>query len=295
MARAEEFGYPGERAALGVDDPHELLAACRRPLDALATHEPLRALAIRALVRLSPLDRGAYPVRVAPLALEPSSGPAPRGDWFGRWEGEAVVRNPFPFAVEGTAGILPRHGAFELAHVPAGFALAPGAEARVPFALAGGARVPGIDPCFFALYRWRRAPGRAAGRLLLDAPLRRVRRVVADAIATRLVLLREGPRDASATMLLRRRGRYLFVSLESGVSGEDVRTVVRLGERFHFGARGVRVGLPEDFDARREGVPFSCGVTWVEDGERRVRRWAGGVPDVLGCGSPGILLPGARA
>jgi hypothetical protein len=55
------------------------------------------------------------------------------------------------------------------------------------------------------------------------------------------------------------------------------------------------VPLPEDFDQRREGVRFSCGVFTLVDGERRVRRWAGGVPDPVGCGSPGILLPRGRA
>lgn len=293
--RAAQLGFACQRAALGVDDPAVLLEALRAPLDLVATREPLRALALRTLVHLAPDDRGPHPLELEPLELAPTGLPSPRGDWFASWESQARVRNPLPFAVEVTAGILPRHGAYELGGVPVAFELEPGAGRAVPFTLSGGARVPGLDPCFFALLRWRRARGRAAGRLFLDAPLRRVRRAVADAVATRLVLLSEGPRDARATMLVRRRGRYLFVSLESGVPGIDVRSVVHMDGRLFFGARGVRVALPEDFDARRRGVPFSCGVTWLEAGERRVRRWAGGVPDALGCGSPGLLFPSARA
>ncbi len=205
------------------------------------------------------------------------------------------MRNPFPFAARVTAGILPRHGAFEIRELPVAFELEPGAEARVPFALAGGAWRPGADPCFFALLRWKRAPGRAAGGLLLDAPLERVRTAIADALPTRLVLLRESKDDPQATMLLRRRGRSLFVSLESGVDPKSAHTVVYLDGEYHFGARGLRVPLPEGFDQRREGVRFSCGVFTLVDGERHMRRWAGGVPDPVGCGSPGILMPHGRA
>ena len=96
-------------------------------------------------------------------------------------------------------------------------------------------------------------------------------------------------------MLLRRRERSLFVSLESGVDPKSAHTVVYLDGEYFFGARGVRVPLPEGFDQRREGVRFSCGVFTLVDGERHVRRWAGGVPDPVGCGSPGILFPHGRA
>jgi len=290
-----ELAPPGERVALGLDSPAELLEACRLPLTAFSTREGLRALAVRALVQLAPQDTGAYPITCATLELQPSEPASPRGDWFGSWESAARVRNPFPFAARVTAGILPRHGAFDIRGLPLAFELEPGAETRVPFALAGGAWRPGADPCFFALYRWRRAAGRAAGSLLLDAPLERVRTVVADALATRLVLLRESKDDPPATMLLRRRGRSLFVSLESGVDPRSAHTVVYLDGEYFFGARGLRVGLPDDFDQRREGVRFSCGSFTLVDGERRVRRWAGGVPDPVGCGSPGILLPRGRA
>jgi len=294
-AAGAQLELPGERVALGLDTPAELLEACRLRLSSFSTREGLRALAVRALAQLAPQDTGAYPITCAPLELQPSDPGSARGDWFGSWESEARVRNPFPFAARVTAGILPRHGAFEIRGLPLAFELEPGAQARVPFALAGGAWRPGADPCFFALFRWKRAPGRAAGSLLLDAPLERVRTALADALATRLTLLRESKEDPPATMLLRRRGRSLFVSLESGVDPKSAHTVVYLDGEYSFGARGVRVPLPEDFDQRREGVRFSCGVFTLVDGERRVRRWAGGVPDPVGCGSPGILLPRGRA
>jgi len=290
-----DFDFKHERVALGIDGPAELLDAVRLPLTAFSTREPLRALAVRTLTQLAPQHDAGHPIRCEPLELQLSEPGSTRGDWFGSWESAAHVRNPFAFATRVTAGILPRHGAFEIQKLPVALQLAPGAEARVPFALSGGAWGPGMDPCFFALFRWKRGPGRAAGTLLLDAPLERVRTVVADALPTRLVLLRESKDDVTATMLLRRRGRSVFVSLESGVDPKAAHTVVYLDGEYHFGARGVRVPLPADFDQRRGGVRFSCGVFILVDGERRVRRWAGGVPDPIGCGSPGLLLPHGRA
>lgn len=290
----EAFAHAGERVALGLDTPAALFEACRLPLAAFSTREGLRALAIRELVRLAP-EASRYPITCQTLELQPSETGSARGDWFGSWESEALVANPFAFPVRVTAGILPRHGAFEIQKLPVALELGAGEEARVPFTLAGGAWRPGADPCFFALYRWKRAPGRAAGTLLLDAPLERVRTAIADALPTRLVLLRESKDDVQATMLLRRRGRSLFVSLESGVDPKSAHTVVFLEGQYFFGARGVRVPLPEDFDQRREGVRFSCGMFTLVDGERRVRRWAGGVPDPVGCGSPGFLFPRGRA
>lgn len=294
-AASPEFDALGERVALGLDAPAEILAACRLGLSAFSTREGLRALAVRALVQLAPQDSGPFPVQCAPLELQPGTPGDARGDWFGSWESSARVRNPCAFPVRVTAGILPRHGAFEVRELPQALELAPGAQADVPFGISGGAWRPGADPCFFALLRWKRGPSRAAGALLLDAPLERVRTAIADGLPTRLTLLRESKSDGPATMLLRRRGANLLVSLESGFDPKLAHTVVFLDGRYFFGARGVRVPLPRDFDQRREGLRFSCGVFTLEDGERRVRRWAGGVPDPVGCGSPGFLLPRARA
>ena len=290
-----EFERVSERVALGLDGPAELLEACRMPLTAFSTREGLRALALRALAQLAPHDDGPHPLQCTPLELFPAEPGSARGDWFGSWESSARVRNPFEYPVRVTAGILPRHGAFELRGLPLAFELRPGEETSVPFGLSGGAWRPGADPCFFALMRWRRGPGRPAGALLLDAPLERVRTAIADARPTRLSLLREAKDDPPATMLLRRRGASLFVSLESGVDPKQAHTVVFLDGRMYFGARGVRVPLPRDFDTRRGGLRFSCGVFTLEHGERNVRRWAGGVPEPVGCGSPGFLYQRARA
>ena len=286
-----------ERWSLAVDAPDELLAAFRARQAGLATREPLRALSTRALVALAPDDVGPYPVqapelRVAPGGPGEGSGLAgTRGEWCGRWTLEARVRNPFPFAVEVSVALVPRHGAFEADGVPLRLELEPGADALVPFRLTGGSWRTGGDPLLSGLFRWRSGKGRRAGALLLDAPLVRTRAVFADDAAVRLVLLRESPRDPEASMILRRRGRQLFVSIENPGGIADARTVVHLDGRVHHGGRGVRLLLPEDFDRRPGGIAFSCGLESRAGGGQVVRRWAGGVPDVDGAGSPGRLLP----
>jgi len=291
---AGALAWSCERWGVALDEPADLLEACRRPLFALTTNEPLRALATRALVRLAPHDEGPYPVVAPELEVIPGEVTGGRGDWCGAWTASARVRNPFPHRVLVTAGLLPRHGAFDIEGVPVRLDLAPGEETQVPFALRGGSWRTGGDPLFFALYRWRAGPGRAAGRLLLDAPLHRVRTAVADVVPRRLVLLREAPDDRTATITIRRHRRHLLVSIESAGGLEDARTIVHLDGRTFHGGRGVRVVLPEDFDQRAGGVAFSCGLYAYAAGERKVRRWAGGVPDELGVGAPGRLVPASR-
>jgi hypothetical protein len=287
--------WPCERWSRSVDDPEDLLEACRAPLNGFHTNEPLRAIAVRALVRTTPDDGGPYPLRVPRLEVTPGSFTAGRGDWCGSWSTSATVRNPFPFAVRVAAGIIPRHGAFELERLPVSFELSPGESLTIPFTITGGSWRPGGDPLLFARFRWRRGPGRALGSLLLDAPLERTRSVTADVIAQRLTMLRESPPDREATMTLRRHRQYLLVSIESSGGWKDARTIVNLDGRFHYGGRGVRVPLPADFDQREGGVAFSCGMQTAIEGERRVRRWSGGVPDALGHGAPGRLLPLRKA
>lgn len=283
--------WPAERWAIGADSPAELFEACRAPLAGIATREPLRALALRALCALAPEYDGPHPLLVPELEMHPDERGGSSGDWRGSWRCAAEVQNPFPFAVDATAGLVPRHGAFDTRGLPRRFALARGACERVEFDLAGGSWRVGGDPILFVLYRWPRARGRRAGKLLLDAPLARVRTATADALAQRLTLLRESPGDAPASLVLRRRGRELFVAIENAGNLEDAHTIVFLDGRFHRGGRGVRARLPQDFDARREGVPFSCGIEASAAGERVVRRWGGGIPDVDGVGSPGRLKP----
>jgi glycerophosphoryl diester phosphodiesterase len=284
-----------ERWSLGVDSPGELIQAFRAGVSGVATREPLRALSTRALGLLAPSDRGPYPVVAPEIPIDAGESVGlvgTRGEWCGRWTCDARVRNPFSFPAEITALVLPRHGAFEADGVPRRFELQPGAEESLSFRLTGGSWRPGGDPLLCALFRWKTGKGRKSGALLLDAPLVRIRRTVADFLPVRLPMLRESPGDPDASMIVRRRGRQLFVSIENPAGSSDPRTIVSLAGRFHYGGRGLRAVLPEDFDRRREGVPFSCGFEAREGDARVVRRWAGGVPDVDGVGSPGLLFPG---
>lgn len=287
-----------ERWGWSVDDPEDLLEACRLPLHGFNTNEPYRAMATRALVRLAPEDRGAYPVHAPELYVEPEElhrGVRLRGEWYGTWTTACSVRNPFPFAVEVRCGVFVLAGAFEIEGLPAAFDLAPGEERAVPFRLTGGSRAPGGDPLFAALFSWSVATGgdvlRPGGKLLLDAPLRRRRVVSADPVARRLPLLAERPDDPPATMSLRRRGRELIVAIENAGGIEDAHALVLLDGELRRGGRGLRLALPGDFDLRGGGVPFSCGIEGVRHGERRVRRWAGGIPEGFAHGSPGLLVP----
>ena len=121
--------------------------------------------------------------------------------------------------------------------------------------------------------------------------MHRVRTVTADGIARRMTLLAENAKDPPATMTLRRRGRYLFVALENPGDLEDAHTIVHLAGETVRGGSGVRLILPDDFDSRPEGVPFSCGTEGRRLGRPGLRRWAGGVPEGLEHGTPGRLLP----
>ena len=71
--------------------------------------------------------------------------------------------------------------------------------------------------------------------------------------------------------------------------------MARLGLEVVRGGGGLRLRLPERFDDVPLGVEFSCGIEGLgPDGERRLRRWAGGLPSGLGHGAPGLLIPLAR-
>ena len=292
---AEAAAFEGERWSLAADEPDDLLSACRGGLLGLATREPLRALAARALVALAPADRGPHPV-VAPVLEVDGRGLSPgAGEWCGTWQDEARARNPFPFPVEVTLGLLPRHGAFEVEGLPARRRLARGAELALRFRLTGGSWRPGGDPCLVALYRWRSAKGRPSGSLLLDAPLRRERSVRVERVARRLPLLCETPGEAPASMTLRRQGGCVLLAIENAGGLEDAHAIVLLDGRVRRGGRGVRARLPEDFDARAGGVGFCCGIEGRWRGRPVLRRWSGGLPDDGTAGSPGRLLPLSRA
>lgn len=297
-APAGREDWPCERWGWSIDAPEDLLDACRAPLFGFNTNEPYRAMATRALVRLAPDDRGPYPVQVPELLVEPErleEEVRGRGEWYGAWTVAAEVRNPFPFPVEARCGGFFPSGAFDVEGLPAAFDLDVGEARTVRFQLTGGARLPGPDPLFAALYSWSSSTGRGelrpGGRLLLDAPLVRRRVTSADPVTRRLDLLRERPDDPPASVGLQRRGGDLLLSLENPGDLEEAHVIAHLDGELVRGGRGLRLFLPRGFDLRGGGVPFSAGIEGRVGGLHRVRRWAGGLPEGLQHGAPGLLLP----
>lgn len=286
--------WPCERWSWSVDEPRDLLEACRAPLFAFNTNEPRRALAVRALVRLAPDDRGPYPLEVPELEVHPAAASdSSHGEWSGRWSFALRVRNPFAFPVRVALALLPRGGAFQVEGLPATLALEAGAVAELALTLAGGSWSPHDDPTVAARFAWRR--GRAARALVLDAPLARVRRLSLGEGVERVRLLRETPGEREASMTVRRRGSELVAAVEAAGGLVDVAALVRVGARVRRGRRGVRLRLPEELEPG--GAPFSLGFegTDPETGRRRLRRFAGGLPYGLGSGAPGRLLLAGRA
>lgn len=295
-----------ERWSWSVDDPEQLLVDCRAPLFGFNTNEPARALAIRALVHLTPEDDGPYPIQVPELEVTPDPGtdgagevPVAAGEWTGRWSFPVAVRNPFAFEVRVEVFLAPRGGAWEFEGLPVAARLAPGEEFVTPLALHGGSRSPGSDPVVLARYRWAEGPGRPLGVLVLDAPLTRTRRVRCSAETQRLPLLREGRVElgaaggpSAASVTLRRRGEALLFEVEHAAGLVDPHLIVRLGSGLYRGGLGLRLWLPEDFDRRSHGIEFSVGIEGKgAGGELQLLRWAGGVPEGLEAGRPGRLLP----
>lgn len=287
--------WPCERWELGVEDPADLLRACRAPLAGLISAEPRRARAVRALVALTPADDGPFPVTAPELTVQPGFEVESGGEWRGRWACAARLRNPFPYAVRARCQVFVRRGAFEVSGLPVELQLERGEQRDLPFELAGGSWSPGGDPLLATLFSWGPGPGRRAGRLLLDSPLIRRRRVVADPITRRVPMLCESPAQASASMTVRRSGRDLLIAIENPGGLLDARSVVLLDGTLRQGGLGLRLALPEDFDGRRGGVPFSCGFVGRAPTpgpvRHELRRWAGGLPAVPGSGAPGLLLP----
>ena len=288
LGRAE---WPCERFAVDIDDPEELLAACRRPIHALVTTEPRRALAIRRLVRLAPQDRGPYPLQVSELRVDPGHALGGEGEWCGSWRPLVRLRNPFEQAVSVQLSCEIRRGAFETRDLPGRLELSPGETREFEFALVGGSWSPGGDPLLCARFATLGADG--CELVTLDAPLRRLRHVQALEVPLRLVLLRETPGDPPASVTVRRRRNELLVALEAPGDLEQPKLVVYLDGEFHLGVKGLRLPLPPGFSERAEGLPFSVGIEGLRATRRGprtvVRRWAGGLPDTLAGGDPGRL------
>jgi hypothetical protein len=279
-----------ERWVHGVSDPDALIEATRLPVFGISTPEPHRALAARDLHDLAPTDRGPWPVTAPLLGVTPEH--EEDGAWRGTWEERGACRNPFPFPVRARAKLFVRQGAFELSELPEECELAPGEELVLPFRLSGGARSPGADPLLAVRYTWDDGPDRQAGSLVLDAPMQRVRVAVADPITRRLPLLEERPGDLPASVTLRRRAEDIVVQVENAGGLEDVELSVLLGPRLRRGGKGMRAGLPADFDTLSEGVAFSVAIEGrpAGGGARVQRRWSGGLPNEPRTGAPGRLI-----
>ncbi len=284
-----ERTWPCERWALGVDGSEELFETMRAGLSGLSTREPRRAIAVRTLLGLAGSRLERFPLQASALVVSNDPDPAGGGEWSGRWEPVVEVRNPFAHPVRVACGVFVQRGAFEVEGLPKTLELGPDEIARVSLGLRGGSWSPGGDPLFAALYDW---DGATPGRLLLDVPLRRERRVVASAITRRVELLRESPGAARATMTLRRRGRELVVHVENPGGLVGARALVHLAGRTWSGARSLRATLPVGFDDLAGGLPFSCGFTGHEarGGREVLRRWAGGLPDDGRSGVPGRIF-----
>lgn len=304
LTEAGQGEWECERWCWALDEPEDLLDACRAPLNGFNTNDPLRALATRALVRLTPHDRGPYPVR-APLLEVPvaadTQSPSIQGEWVGDWDFDLRVRNPFPFPVELALALAVRGGAFQVGGLPAQLDLEVGAEAAVPVKLAGGSWAPAEDPIVHARFVWAPGPGRPRESLRLECPLHRVRSVRAGAEALRVPMLREHPGQRGASMGLRLAGNQLLAWVEDAGGLEDLRCIVRLGSHVRHGGQGVRVPLPQPLLGEGSGaqrqLEFGLGFEGRLPGQgpRLLRRFAGGLPYGLGSGAPGRLWIGDRS
>lgn len=299
---AGQAEWPCERWAWTVDQPEDLLEACRRPLYGFNTNEPLRALSVRALCHFAAGDQGAYPLQVPELPVEPGSFSSGSfagggGQWAGRWEFAALVRNPFDFEVEVELSFRSGRGAFEIGAGRREARVAPGAVERFELSLSGGSWSPGGDPVLLCEYRPRRA-GQAPApfeRLVLDAPLDRVRHLRLREDTQRLTLLEESPGQTPASVLVRRRGNELLARIEQDGGLVDARLWLHVDGENHGGqGPSQRVVLPLDWAQRPAGLRFSAAIVGRERlGPRTLwRRFAGGLPADLLTGVPGRLWPG---
>ncbi|MEX1025569.1 MAG: glycerophosphodiester phosphodiesterase family protein [Planctomycetota bacterium] len=287
--------WDSERWEWAVDSPEDLLAACRRPLAGFNTNVPQRALAVRALLALAGPD-AAYPLAAPRLVVD--EGGAGRGAWSGAWSLVTTLQNPFPFRVAARVALALRGGAFEERGLPAAVELGPNERVELPLDLRGGSFSPGRDPHVVARLEWRAGPGLAAGSLVFDAPLERIRHLRFDGRPVRLALLMERPDMEPSSLVVRTRGRDLLVEVEDAGGLEDVRAWVRVGFHVRRGGRGVRLPLDATFTDPDGSLPFSVGFQGRAGpgAELEWRRWCGGLPAEPHGSAPGRLtLTGALA
>lgn len=268
-----------------ADHPQDLETALRLGLDGILSSEGLRAQTLHALVARTPKVAQQFPLDLPRWRMEPD----PRLGWQAAAEFSIGVRNPFAEAAQVTLGILPRQGAFAIAGLPQVVQLEPQESAQVALSVRGGARLPGADPLLFALFRF--ADG---SKLLLDGPLERVRVVRADSTALRVPLLGDAPSPAGLAVLVRRHRQHLLVSVEGARQLPDLRIEVRVGEELSYGARGVRVVLPQIGELESEGLAFAVRVRWTSAGVAQQASLGGGLPMGPRSGAPGRLVLSGR-
>lgn len=286
---APSLAWSAERWWIGCDSPEDLLDAVHGGAFGILTCEGPRAAFARAWARLAPRAAG-WPVSVAPLEMPlvlPRFGPA----WSAEHAVRSRVRNPLARPLEARAFVQVRRGAFELEPLGWSGVLAPGEELEASWTLRGGSWRIGGDPLLaFALVAPEVAGGEAP--LVCDTPLERVRTVHLDATPLRVELVREGPRERAASMVLRLHQGHVHARIEDAGGAPEPMAILRLGERVVQGGRGVRLPLPKDALARPPA--FSCGFSSHRRGERTLRRFCGGLLAEPDSGAPGRLVVAAR-
>lgn len=284
--------WHAERWWIGCDAPEDLVDAVRAGAFGILTHEGPRAAFARAWSRLVPRDaQRRWPVEVPPLEMPlalPRFGPS----WSGDHALVARVTNPFGTRVGVRAFVQVRRGAFEIE--PEGWTgeLEPGATLELSARLRGGSWRIGGDPLLAVGWTLPATEGGEPQELLCDTPLERRRTLHLDATPLRVQLVREGPREREATMVVRLHRGHVYASIEDAGGAADARAILRLGERTVIGGRGVRLPLPADALARPPA--FSCGFLSSRRGERVLRRFCGGLLDEPDAGAPGRLVVAAQ-
>jgi hypothetical protein len=292
---APRVEWRAERWWIGCDAPCDLMEAVQAGAFGILTHEGPRAAFARTWTRLllpGASEAAAWPVQVPALEMPhalPRFGPA----WSAEHALVARLENPLAMRVGVRAFVQVRRGAFELEPAGRVAELAPGEALELPLRLRGGSWRIGGDPLLAVGYSVPSGPGREAQELVCDTPLERRRTLHLDATPLRVQLVREGPREREATMVVRLHRGHVHASIEDAGGAREARTLLRLGERAVMGGRGVRLPLPADALARPPA--FSCGFLSSRRGERVVRRYCGGLLDEPDAGAPGrlvVVVPG---
>jgi hypothetical protein len=290
---AQGKSVPVERWASWVDDPEDLLEACRLGLFGLTTTEGECALAARALHHLLPAQGLRWPLLAGPLEVGSLAAAREPPAWVGNWIVRAHVHDPLPFRVQAALTLATRRGTFEVGELPPPFELSPGAERELVFELHGGSFSPGGDPRLVLELSWQRGPGRPSERLRFERELARVRRVQLSESPLRLELLRERRSDPPAALVAQRNGAELLLSIESSAGLERAELVCWLDGRLQRAPRGLRARLPSDLGQRPGGVPFSAAICGFDPSRRGSpltwRRLCGGLPRGVESGAPGRL------